>query len=60
MHRNTNFVKYRTFSIEASIETRDHDLLIIIVCVLLSVFRIHRIIRNVKNERYIYIDRLFE
>ena len=47
------------FSIEASIQARDHDLFII-ECVLLSVFRIHRIIQNVRNERRIYIDRSFE
>ena len=45
MYRNPNFVKYRTFLIEAFIQIRDHDLFTIIVCVLLSVFCIHQIIR---------------
>ena len=47
VHRDTNFVKYRILLIEASIQTRDHDQFII-VCVLISVFRTHRIIRNQK------------
>ena len=50
---------FQHFSIEASIQTRDHDLFII-ECALLSVFRTHRIIQNVRNERRIYIDKSFE
>ena len=39
---------------------RDHDLFIIIICALLSIFRIHRIIRNVRNKCRICIDKSFE
>ena len=59
MHRNTNFVKYLSFSIEAFIQTRDHDVFII-VCILLSVFRIHRIIWSKMSVVFISKDRLNE
>ena len=57
VHQNTNFVKYLSFSIEASIQTRDHDVFIV-VCILKSVFCTHRIFWSKINAVFISKNRL--
>ena len=58
VHRDTNFAKYRTFSIEASIQIRDHDLFYHRMRSAISL--LHSSNHSIKNERRIYIDRSFE